>query len=392
MGWFRKYPDKWLTDVKVQSLTHAQRGLLDTVFCLRAIGELPHADDDQVFAALRIGRAAGRKLKALFLRNGFIDESWDVRNWDKYQYQSDCSTPRVRAFRERERRVAEQAETENETAMKRFSSVTETPPDPDPDPDQTSSLRSEVSAEPETEPGSASAPPAGVAPETTVEATVERLRNAERLPDALRDVVVTAPEPPDSRHPEKAATAPEREPPLHQAVALLPVVGPPHERVDARGYYLVCTEQVSQWEGWYPELDLRRELERMASWLEANPRQRKTARGIPRFVRNWLDREANNPRGRRAATSGLGSEAEYAAQANPDPEAQAKREREELAASRAQGAAELAAYWRAKLARNPEAGERPRNGNANGMRSMRAVLESLERQAGLRGEAGAETG
>jgi hypothetical protein len=76
-------------------------------------------------------------------------------------------------------------------------------------------------------------------------------------------------------------------------------------------------------------------------------------------------------------------EAEYDARANPDPETQAKREHEEaeaLAASRAHGAAELAEHWREKLAKG-QGGAVPRNGDANGMRSMQAVLESLERQA-----------
>lgn len=38
----------------------------------------------------------------------------------------------------------------------------------------------------------------------------------------------------------------------------------------------------------YPHIDLFEEYGRMNIWLRANPRRRKTQRGIPRFIVNWL--------------------------------------------------------------------------------------------------------
>jgi hypothetical protein len=366
--WFRFHGPKWITDAKVRSLTGNERALLTDVFCLRSMGELPRADDAEVAAALHISRAKCNKVKALFLRKGFIDEDWDVSNWDKYQYRSDCSTPRVRAFRERERRAAEQAETENETAMKRFSNVTETPPDPDPDPD--------LSIQTHTDP-----PPRGDArarPECV----------SEKIPGPENETSRSAGETPEPRN-------------GHALPSLI-------ERSESHGEWERRAVTSPQGPGWYPpEFE-----EAMAVYP---PSSREPEPNWRAAWREWRLRMTGGtpPEAMLAGTKGYRArcdaenktggqyvwepknffgpdrhfahyqrfEAEYGARVNPDPEAQAKREREELAASKAQGAAELAAYWRAKLASNPEAGERPRNGAPNGMRSMQAVLESLERQA-----------
>ena len=44
------------------------------------------------------------------------------------------------------------------------------------------------------------------------------------------------------------------------------------------------------WKQAYPELDVERELYRMASWCDANPTKRKTRRGIEKFINGWLIR------------------------------------------------------------------------------------------------------
>jgi hypothetical protein len=44
----------------------------------------------------------------------------------------------------------------------------------------------------------------------------------------------------------------------------------------------------------YPSVALHEELVKMRVWLVANPSKRKTARGMPRFVTNWLSRVQNN--------------------------------------------------------------------------------------------------
>ena len=40
----------------------------------------------------------------------------------------------------------------------------------------------------------------------------------------------------------------------------------------------------------YRNLNLDKELAKMALWLQANPRKRKSARGILRFLVNWLNK------------------------------------------------------------------------------------------------------
>ena len=40
----------------------------------------------------------------------------------------------------------------------------------------------------------------------------------------------------------------------------------------------------------YPTLDLMAEYKAMAAWLESNPNKRKTPKGYPRFVNNWLSK------------------------------------------------------------------------------------------------------
>ena len=44
------------------------------------------------------------------------------------------------------------------------------------------------------------------------------------------------------------------------------------------------------WQSQYPQLDVTQELMKMAAWLDANPKRRKTERGIKAFCVNWLNR------------------------------------------------------------------------------------------------------
>jgi len=53
----------------------------------------------------------------------------------------------------------------------------------------------------------------------------------------------------------------------------------------------ITEPQVVEWEGLYPAVDVRQELREMRGWLDANPARRKTAKGIKRFITNWLGKE-----------------------------------------------------------------------------------------------------
>lgn len=53
----------------------------------------------------------------------------------------------------------------------------------------------------------------------------------------------------------------------------------------------VTAAQFSKWKELYPEVDVMTELRKMAGWLDANPKRRKTRSGIKRFCNTWLSRE-----------------------------------------------------------------------------------------------------
>lgn len=49
--------------------------------------------------------------------------------------------------------------------------------------------------------------------------------------------------------------------------------------------------QVQEWQELYPAVNIEQELRKMKGWLNANPKKRKTRRGITRFINGWLSRE-----------------------------------------------------------------------------------------------------
>ena len=54
--------------------------------------------------------------------------------------------------------------------------------------------------------------------------------------------------------------------------------------------YKPIPQDVSKWNLLYPAVDVEQELRAMAGWLDANPKKRKTAKGIKRFINAWLAR------------------------------------------------------------------------------------------------------
>jgi len=58
--------------------------------------------------------------------------------------------------------------------------------------------------------------------------------------------------------------------------------------------YEVTREQIDDWSGLFPGVDVEAELRHMIAWLESNPRRRKVK--VERFITNWLGRAQNKPR------------------------------------------------------------------------------------------------
>lgn len=55
--------------------------------------------------------------------------------------------------------------------------------------------------------------------------------------------------------------------------------------------FLVTKRYVKELQGLYPAVDVEQALRNMRGWLDSNPRNRKTPRGIKRFITGWISRE-----------------------------------------------------------------------------------------------------
>lgn len=54
--------------------------------------------------------------------------------------------------------------------------------------------------------------------------------------------------------------------------------------------FVLTERQVGEWATIYPGVDVMAEVRKADAWLKANPTKRKTARGMPKFLNNWLAR------------------------------------------------------------------------------------------------------
>lgn len=57
--------------------------------------------------------------------------------------------------------------------------------------------------------------------------------------------------------------------------------------------YDVPADKIPMWKQAYPAVDIKQELWKIVSWCDANPKKRKTRRGIERFITGWLERAQN---------------------------------------------------------------------------------------------------
>lgn len=81
-------------------------------------------------------------------------------------------------------------------------------------------------------------------------------------------------------------TSPEAAKAAPVAVIFLPTV--------SEGDFPIFESDVAEWEIAYPAVDVRQQLHAMRAWLIANPKNRKTSKGMRRFVNSWLDRKQNS--------------------------------------------------------------------------------------------------
>lgn len=71
-------------------------------------------------------------------------------------------------------------------------------------------------------------------------------------------------------------------------------------------YYEVTKEQLEKDTEAYPAVDVMQEYRKMVRWSEVNPTKRKTKKGMPRFIYNWLSKEQNKGKETGSGRNGLG--------------------------------------------------------------------------------------
>jgi len=102
-----------------------------------------------------------------------------------------------------------------------------------------------------------------------------------------------SPSPSPSLQKIKSVSPEAAQPPSEPAVLAFPVVGSKdcHE-------WSLTQSQLDEWGPLYPGLDVLATCRNALAWARANPTKRKTAKGMPRFLVNWLTREQNQGRPR----------------------------------------------------------------------------------------------
>ncbi|WP_367569333.1 hypothetical protein [Lacrimispora sp.] len=61
-------------------------------------------------------------------------------------------------------------------------------------------------------------------------------------------------------------------------------------------YYSVCSEEIQKYRGLYPAVDIDQEFRKMIGWLDSNQLNRKTKRGINKFINGWISRAQDSAR------------------------------------------------------------------------------------------------
>lgn len=116
-SWCRLYAE-FAFDPKVQSMSEAMQRRFIMLMCLKCNGDETLHETELAYA-LRVTEQELAETKTLFKAKLFIDDSWNLLNWEERQYISDSSTSRVKKYREKK--------------LKQPCNVSVTPPDTDTD-------------------------------------------------------------------------------------------------------------------------------------------------------------------------------------------------------------------------------------------------------------------
>lgn len=144
--WFRMYAE-FAHDPKVQMLPEVMQRRYVMLMCMRCSNALVTLQADEIAFHLRIDAAQLEETKALFLAKGFINEAWELLNWEKRQFSSDTSAQRVAKHRAAKKAAEEAARNGDVTLPQRKSNALDTDTDTDTDTEEKSRAKATSKAE-----------------------------------------------------------------------------------------------------------------------------------------------------------------------------------------------------------------------------------------------------
>ena len=96
--WLRLYSE-FAHDPKIQRMSEALQRRFIMLLCIRCSNDGVTLHDDDVTFQLRISNEEWAETKAVFIEKNLIDESNNPVAWDRRQFASDSSAPRVAKYR-----------------------------------------------------------------------------------------------------------------------------------------------------------------------------------------------------------------------------------------------------------------------------------------------------
>lgn len=126
--WFRMYAE-FAHDPKVQMMPEAMQRRYIMLMCMRCSNALVTLHDEEIAFHLRINAAELAETKALFVTKGFIDDTWNLLNWEKRQFASDSSAQRVAKHRAAKKAAAKVASNDEVTLPQQKSNALDTDTD-----------------------------------------------------------------------------------------------------------------------------------------------------------------------------------------------------------------------------------------------------------------------
>lgn len=128
--WFRMYSE-FSHDPKVQSMSEAMQRRYLMLMCMRCSNDLVTLQVTEIAFYLRITEDELAETKALFITKRFIDENFNLLNWEKRQFSSDTSNARVAKHRALQKEKQKERCNDDVTLQKQKSNALDTDTDTD---------------------------------------------------------------------------------------------------------------------------------------------------------------------------------------------------------------------------------------------------------------------